>query len=307
MSLIWHSRKVRISSPHLRLYLLVLVAQAGCGGPPEGEGYPSARWFPRSTQGGFEKGRHGKKIDLIILYTTEHAADRAKRLWRESEAVSGHYIVTTNGEVWQFLKDSDAGWHAGNMDYNLRSIAIAVEGFADPENPENTFKSTGWQSKAELESLGRLIKWLCQRYQIPVDRAHIIGKNQVPGVATEQFPKSGPQYWGGASNKSSPGAYWNWAKLMATLGRKPVYRSVAAMTNCFITTLPATNAPVISSVSAGKQLEAYDRYGGYSLVIVTDKCVPQPYVEPGRYHWDGWVDERYVREAASTNHANGDQ
>jgi len=290
-----------------RLWFAALLLLSGCNGRPVGAGYPDAQWFPRSTKGGFEQGRHGKKIDLIVIYTTEHTADRIKKLWRESEGKSGHYVVTKDGDVWQFLRDSDAGWHAGNMDYNLRSIAIAAEGFADPKNPENTTTNAGWQSAAELKSIAQLITWLCAQYQVPVDRAHIIGKNQVPGVATDQFPKSGPQYWGGASNKSSPGAYWNWTKLMESLGRKPIYRSVVVMTNCFITTLPETNAPIISAVSAGKQLEAYDRYGGYCLVMATDTCVPQPYIEPGRYHWDGWLAKKYVREIAFTNHETGAQ
>jgi len=240
----------------------------------------------------------------LVLYTTEHDAEQALQLWRESGTMSGHYIVTKEGRVWQVLPDSDTGWHAGNLQYNLRSIAIAAEGFADPQNPENPTRQAGWQTDEELKSLAQLITWLCARYQIPIDRAHIIGKNQVPGVSTAQYPKSGPQYWGGASNKSSPGAYWNWPKLMEKLGRKCSYRSVLALTNCAITALPQTNAPIISRVSAGKRLESYDRYGNYLLVLVTNDCVPQPYLPPGRYHWDGWINAGDVTDAPSTNHAH---
>jgi len=101
----WLKSRLR---PHC-LYLLMLVVQAGCYGRPSGEGYPSAKWIPRETRFGSEKGRHGKRIDLIILYTTEHTADRAMQLWGESPNRSGHYIVTKTGEVWQFLQESDAG------------------------------------------------------------------------------------------------------------------------------------------------------------------------------------------------------
>jgi N-acetyl-anhydromuramyl-L-alanine amidase AmpD len=267
--------------------LLCAFTLAGCGRRPEGYGYPQAKWFSRTAQGGFEEGRQGRKLDLVILYTTEHAAEKASRLWRESESLSGHYIVTMEGEVWQFLRDADTGWHAGNREYNLRSIAVAVEGFADPTNSENPSKDTSWQTEEEFESLANLMKWLCQRHAIPIDRAHIIGKNQVPGVKTEAFPESGPQYWGGASNKSSPGAFWNWGRLMEKLGRPPVYRSLSVLTNCPITTLPETNAPVITVASVGKGLRAYDSHNGYWLVLVTNQSVPQPYLLSGRYHWDG--------------------
>ncbi|HEX5221419.1 MAG TPA: N-acetylmuramoyl-L-alanine amidase [Verrucomicrobiae bacterium] len=253
------------------------------------------------ARGGFEQGRSGKRIDFIILYTTEHQADRAIKLWRESESLSGHYMVMLDGVVWQFLKDSDTGWHAGNRDYNLRSIAVAVEGFADPANPENLTKRDPLQNEAQLESLAQLLKWLCERYEIPVDRAHIIGKNQVPGVSTDTFPKGGPQFWGGASNKSSPGGRWNWARLMERLGRKPDYQSLIALTNCPVITLPEANAPLITTLAAGETVQAYDNHDGYWLVLVTGNSMAQPYLESGKHHWDGWVQQRLVQAVPIAN------
>lgn len=277
----------------------MLLFFSGCGGRPKNVGFPEAEWLPRLTQGGFEEGRRGQSIDLIILYTTEHAVERAKKLWRESESLSGHYMVTGEGKVMQFLKDSDAGWHAGNKDYNLRSIAIAVEGFADPNNLENPTKDLSWQTEELFDSLAKLIKWLCERHHIPMDRAHIIGKNQVPGVSTSRFPKGGPLYWGGASNKTSPGALWNWRRLMEKLGRKPVELPLTVLTNCFITTLPQANAPILAPASQGQKLEAYDAYEEFYLVVVAGiDGVSQPYLRSGRYHFDGWIERRYVLEAA---------
>jgi N-acetyl-anhydromuramyl-L-alanine amidase AmpD len=260
--------------------------------------YPEAKPFPRRSAGGAES-RGGKPIDLIILYSTEHPADEALKLWCESHSLSGHYIVTAKGEVWQVLRDADAGWHAGNHEFNLRSIALAVEGYADPENPNNAAKQLSWQTPEQLQALARLIKWLCERHQIPTDRTHIIGKNQVPGVSTQAFPSGGPQFWGGASNKSSPGAFWDWGRLMEKLGRTPVWRSLIVLTNCSVTTLPQTNAPVIMTASAGNELLAYDANESHWLVRVTNQSVAQPYLPPGRYHWDGWVSKASVREKAN--------
>jgi N-acetylmuramoyl-L-alanine amidase len=283
----------------LAVTLSMVLLLAGCGDKRRLGDYPDAKWFPRVADRGFEKGRGGKRIDLIVLYTTEHPAAYARKLWRESASLSGHYIVTGKGEVWQMLRDSDAGWHAGNREFNLRSIAIAVEGYADPQNPQDPTQDLSWQTAEELESLARLIRWLCERYGIPMDRAHIIGKNQVPGVRTEDFPLSGPQYWGGAGNKSSPGAAWDWGRLMEKLGRRPVWRSLNVLSNCPITTLPEAAAPVILLASAGKELRAYDSCGGYWLVLVTEPGVPQPNLPSGRYHWDGWVDKRFVTELST--------
>lgn len=274
----------------------LLILASGCGGKPGGVGYPDAEWLPRLVEGGFEEGRRGRAIDMIVLYTTEHSLERAVKLWRGSESMSGHYMVSGDGKVMQFLKDSDTGWHAGNREYNLRSIAIAVEGFADPENPENPTKDLSWQTEELFDSLAKLIRWLSDTHRIPIDRAHIIGKNQVPGVSTPRFPKGGPQYWGGPSNKTSPGAWWNWGRLMEKLGRRPVYSTLTALTNCPITTLPQPNAPTIISIVAGQKLVAYDSHEQYYLVFVAGKSgTAQPYLASGEYHWDGWIDTRFVR------------
>jgi N-acetyl-anhydromuramyl-L-alanine amidase AmpD len=276
------------------LCLLLALAACGCHNSRDEADFPGAKWLGRSIKAGMTEGRENNQVGLLILYTTEHSAGRAAKLWRESESVSGHYIITKRGEVWQFLRDADTGWHAGNRDYNLRSIAIAVEGFADPENPENVAKDTSWQTNEELESLANLIKWLCERYQIPIDRSHIIGKNQVPGVQTDVFPSSGPGCWGGASGKTSPGATWNWNRLMEKLGRKPEWRALTALSDCAITTLPERNAPIIRIAQAGEQLRAYDSNNGYLLVLFTGTSLPQAHLSAGHYHWDGWIEERFV-------------
>ena len=284
----------------------VALLLSGCHKTPKAD-YATAKWFSRLPPDGYTPAREGRKIDLIILYTTEHAAERIRKLWCESPAVSGHYIVTENGEVWQCLKDSDGGWHAGNRDYNLRSIAVAVEGYADPGNPENLTKTTPWPTEQQLVAVANLMKWLCEQYAIPVDRAHIIGKNQFPGVKTEQYPESRPQYWGGASNKSAPGTNWNWCRLMEKLGRRPDYHSLIVMSNCVVTTMPAANSPVITPVMAGKELTAYDNCNGYWLVLMKDQSVAQPYLPVGRYHWDGWVDARCVTVLSGTNYGTNEQ
>ena len=53
--------------------------------------------------------------------------------------------------------------------------------------------------------------------------------------------------------------------------------------------------------SAGKELQAYDSCAGYWLVLVTEPGLPQPYLGSGRFHWDGWIDKRFVTELPGTN------
>ena len=46
--------------------------------------------------------------------------------------VSAHYVVrSADGHVAQCVRERDVAWHAGNWDYNTRSIGIEHEGWVD--------------------------------------------------------------------------------------------------------------------------------------------------------------------------------
>ena len=86
------------------------------------------------------------------------------------------------------LHHEDVGWHAGNREYNERSIGIEHEGtISDPEN----------YTMAMIESSARLTRWLCETLNIPMDRNHIIGHVEVPGTT-----------------HTDPGPYWPWDTFM---------------------------------------------------------------------------------------------
>lgn len=84
--------------------------------------------------------------------------------------------------------DKDVAYHAGNWEYNTLSIGIEHEGYAN--DPDWVFSEEMYEKSASL------VRWLCDQYDIPKDRAHIIGHNQV------------------LSTKSDPGRYWNWNYYM---------------------------------------------------------------------------------------------
>ena len=58
------------------------------------------------------------------------------------------------------------------------------------------------------ESSARLVKYLAHEYDIPLDRAHIIGHDQVPGIL--------PGYVAGMH--WDPGPYWDWEHYFHLLG-----------------------------------------------------------------------------------------
>ena len=73
------------------------------------------------------------------------------------------------------MRNEDIAWHAGWWKTNKKSIGIEHAGYIG--NPRSF-------TKRMYRSSARLSAYLTKRYNIPVDRRHIIGHRQVPGVNT---------------------------------------------------------------------------------------------------------------------------
>jgi N-acetyl-anhydromuramyl-L-alanine amidase AmpD len=247
-------------------------------------GYPGAVWMGPAATGNYESGRSGNTITYIIIHTTEDTMPGAlTRFQTPGEQASSHYIIGTNGTIWQVVSDSDTAYHAGNLTYNRRSIGIELEGYADGR-PTGDFT---WQSNTQFTALKNLINWLATQYSIPKDRTHIFGHNQVPSPGGTCPPTS---QWGGCHNHYDPGAWFNWCRLMNDLGRAPSFKVVTVTSATSILTLPQSDAPVIVPAAVGQKFVAYDSQAGYYLVFLSGKELPQNGLPTSsEFHWDGWI------------------
>ncbi len=286
----------------LIIYILALVGLAlgikillkPSTAPQYGPRDPMAAWMGPVPDTARSQGRSGAAIDRIIFYTSEHTADRAAKLWKDSGAVSGHYIVTESGAVWQFVEDEDTAYHAGNRTYNNASIGIAIEGFADYNNPENRGRLCSWQTLTQRKALVDLTLRLAGKFNIPIDREHLIGKNQVPGISGGVGELVGPEYWGGATNKYAPGPTWNWSAFMEALGVPLHIRTLKSRRTDLIRTLPHQSAPAIATLHQGQKAVSYAETGEYFLIYITGIETEQPKLPAGSYHWDGWIPKSSV-------------
>jgi hypothetical protein len=80
---------------------------------------------------------------------------------------------------------------------NMHAINIENEGFAA--------QGSTWYSEAMYTSGAALVRYLAARYGIPLDRAHILGHEDVPGPTSSL---TAAQHW-------DPGPFWNWNHFMA--------------------------------------------------------------------------------------------
>lgn len=129
-----------------------------------------------------------RPVDMIVVHVTEGSASSVRSWFAAVQAqVSAHYMVCVDGTIDQFVAEDDQAWHAGRVDHptaplvlerphvnpNAYSIGIEHEG-------TGTDPLTAPQRAASVE----LIRDICRRRNIPIDRRHIVGHHEVYALKT---------------------------------------------------------------------------------------------------------------------------
>nr|WP_155060011.1 N-acetylmuramoyl-L-alanine amidase [Streptomyces blattellae] len=200
----------------------------------------ACEWIPAPYEqfGEGDYGNHdlgdrpaSQSIDYIIIHDTEGAWDGVLNLVQDPAYVSWNYSLrSTDGHIAQHLKAKDVGWHSGNWYVNSKSIGLEHEGFlAAPD---------AWYTEAMYRASARLVKHLAARYDIPLDRQHILGHDNVPGPTTSTIP----------GMHTDPGPYWDWQHYFTLIGRPFGTRAGAGL----VTILPdyPTHRPVFTGCTA---------------------------------------------------------
>jgi N-acetylmuramoyl-L-alanine amidase len=157
-----------------------------------GVDYPEAEWVPAAS-GNFTVADRPSEypVEFVVVHVTQETYKDALAIFQNpAKQVSSHYVVrSADGHVAQVVREKDVAWHAGNWNYNTRSIGVEHEGWID--EPDK------WFTDAMYEASAALTANICARHGIPVDRAHIIGHNEVPGA-----------------DHTDPGQYWDWSRYI---------------------------------------------------------------------------------------------
>lgn len=137
-------------------------------------------------------------INSVVIHDTEGSLQSVLDLFRNPTAyVSAHYVVAPDGTVYQMVPLKHMPWHAGNWWYNMHSVGIEVVGFS----------AEGYTPQA-LHATAQLTKYLTGRFNIPRDRGHIIGHDNVPAPETRKI----------TGMHTDPGPFWNWELFMQMIG-----------------------------------------------------------------------------------------
>jgi N-acetyl-anhydromuramyl-L-alanine amidase AmpD len=129
----------------------------------------------------YSVGRNGYKPEAVVIHCMDGTLTGTDA-WFHNPAsqVSAHYGIGKNGEVHRYVEETDTAWHAGrvnapswallkpNVNPNLYTIGIEHEG-----------KPTDVWTPEQKQASAALIKDLCTRWKIPIDRQHIVGHYQI--------------------------------------------------------------------------------------------------------------------------------
>ncbi|WP_369387326.1 N-acetylmuramoyl-L-alanine amidase [Streptomyces sp. CG1] len=247
-----------------------------------------AVWAPYAQFGNNNYGNHdlgdrpvSQPIKYIVIHDTEGTWDGVLNLIQDPTYVSWNYTVrSTDGLIAQHVKAKDVAWHAGNWDINARSVGIEHEGFL--ANPD------AWYTEAMYRSSARLVKYLSRRYDIPLDRQHILGHENVPGPTTSTIP----------GMHTDPGPYWDWRHYFQLLGHP--FKRTAGKRSGLVTILPdyTTNQPAYTGCTT--KGEPCPAHGSGEVRLYSDHDVNAPLIKDIGMKADPTIDVNDLSSRVST-------
>ncbi|MFF1406586.1 N-acetylmuramoyl-L-alanine amidase [Streptomyces sp. NPDC058294] len=128
-------------------------------------------------------------VDRVVVHVTQGGYASAVKVFQDpAHGAAAHYVVRRDGRVTQLVRELDVAFHAGNREYNERSVGIEHEGFVEDAS---SFTDALYTASARLTAA------ICRRYGIPADRAHVVGHAEVPGT-----------------DHTDPGRFWDWERYL---------------------------------------------------------------------------------------------
>ena len=171
---------------------------------------PPFQWIPSPNF----STREGYPIRYVVIHDIEGTMAGAIAVFKKSaNQTSAHYIVRSHdGHIVKMVLERNNAWHAGHGWFNRHSIGIEHEGFAHKKKGGGYYTDTLYGASAALTCS------IAHRYNIPVDRKHIFGHENVPSSLSSHTLCSDARgvagLCGGVSHHSDPGKYWDWKKYM---------------------------------------------------------------------------------------------
>jgi len=118
---------------------------------------------------------------------------RGTRSWFNNPVsrASSHYGVSRTGEVWQFVKEEDVAWAQGGVRQPTARLVLDRPGI-NPNRYLISIEHEGFSNDVWSEPMKKasaeLIRNICIRHIIPINRTHIIGHYEINSVSRPNCP-----------------------------------------------------------------------------------------------------------------------
>jgi N-acetyl-anhydromuramyl-L-alanine amidase AmpD len=153
--------------------------------------YPGARRYVPANPANYRAVTGTRTINRIVIHITDGGRNIDGTVsWFKNPAarVSAHYVVGQDGEVVQMVANNDVAWHA----HHANGDSIGIEHVAN--------KARGiLPTEDEYRASAALVCWLCNQFNLPADRDHILGHS-------EADPKT--------THTGCPNSVWDWSHYM---------------------------------------------------------------------------------------------
>lgn len=195
--------------------------------------YPLAKWNP-AYSGNFGTQLISQKF--VVIHDVEGSYLGCISWFQNPSAqVSSQYVLNSHpngvnastkspngtpdapvGEVTQMVEEKYRAWHVGC--WNSYMIGIEHEGY---------YNVTGWYTPECYESSSNLVRYLCDKYNIPKDRNHVIAHQEWQNAAWRSWVTStGQGFDPNCNTHVDPGQNWNWTQFMSLITKADTVRPV---------------------------------------------------------------------------------
>lgn len=159
--------------------------------PPEVVGAAFAPYVALSDEAHRPPSAEGRRPRFIVLHTMQNTLPVILEYFRKPTThVGAHYLVDSiAGTTLQMADERLVVFH--DACFNEESVGIEHEGYVEAGRQ--------WYSPAQYRASARLVRDIAQRYDIPLDRSHILGHGETPDC----------------SDHTDPGPGWDWDRFMS--------------------------------------------------------------------------------------------
>jgi N-acetyl-anhydromuramyl-L-alanine amidase AmpD/V8-like Glu-specific endopeptidase len=240
--------------------------------------YPGASRFEPSPN--FKRVSGTRTINRLVIHITDGwgKIDGTVSWFKDPKAqVSAHYIVGQDGEIVQMVKHNDIAWHASSA--NGDSIGIEHEA----RSPHEWDKKLGhtdpglMPTQQQYCSSAALVNWLCNQFNLPMDRVHILGHS-------EADPKN--------PHPDCPNGVWDWDYYMGLVTSGSCTADTDAATASSLS-VPAPgearHSPGDSSMPRAKALRQVD--AGYAPANTQDALQYMQQFQDRKQAWKAGVSD----------------